>query len=123
MIRGWVSDDLEPLVSIRVENASGEIRMVRALVDTGFNGWLSLPIDLIDELDLPWLRTGSALLADDSEIPFPIFGGFVVWDGKLREVSIDGGGATPLVGMRLLKDYELKVVARAGGEVTAVAIT
>jgi clan AA aspartic protease len=123
MIRGKVSDELEPLVSIRVENASGHMRVVRALVDTGFNGWLSLPIDIIDELDLPWLRTGRAFLADDQEVRFSIFGGFVAWDETLREVSIDAGGATPLVGMGLLEDYELKVVARPGGEVSAVAIT
>lgn len=122
MIRGTVSDELEPLVSIRVENASGSAQVVRALVDTGFNGWLSLPIEIIDDLDLPWLRTGRAYLADDQEIRFSIFGGFIFWDGELRQVTIDAGGETPLVGMGLLENYELKIAARPGGDVSMTAI-
>lgn len=122
MIRGHVSDDLQSIVAVRVENASGAIRTVRALIDTGFDGWLSLPMDVIDELDLPWRRYGVAELADDQEITFSIFAGFVLWDGTLREVAIDAGGATPLVGMGLLENYELRIVVRPGGDVSMTAI-
>jgi hypothetical protein len=54
--------------------------MVNALVDTGFDGWLSLPPALIASLGLAWHRRGRAILADGSETVFDIYAGALVWD-------------------------------------------
>ncbi len=42
----------------------------------------------------------------------------VVWDGKVRHVLVDEADTDPLVGMRLLRGYELKMQVRARGKVT-----
>jgi len=73
-------------------------------------------------LDLPWRGFGVAELADDQRITFSTYAGYVVWDGALREIKIDAGGATPLVGTALLENYELRIVARSGGDVSMTAI-
>lgn len=55
-----------------------------SFVDTGFNGWLSLPPDLIAELNLRWKRRGRAILGDGSECVFNVYEAVVFWDGELR---------------------------------------
>jgi predicted aspartyl protease len=42
-------------------------------IDTGFNGWLSLPPNLINQLNLKWKRRGRAILGDGSECVFNIY--------------------------------------------------
>lgn len=60
-----------------------------AVIDTGFDGWFSLPPALIALLGLQWRRRGRALLADGSESVFDIYEGPVVWDGSPRRVVVD----------------------------------
>ena len=51
MITGIVNEEFEPIISISLHEADGNIYTQNAIVDTGFNGWLSLPPDLIDRAD------------------------------------------------------------------------
>jgi predicted aspartyl protease len=47
-------------------------------VDTGFNGWLSLPPDVISQLKLAWKRRGRAVLGDGNECIVDVFEAVVV---------------------------------------------
>ena len=116
MITDTVTRDRDPTNRITVRGT--EARRLRAIIDTGFDGWLSLPPALIAELELPWRRRGLALLADGSECVFDIYQATVVWDRRRRSIPIDGADTTPLVGTALLEGSELKVQVRAGGMVT-----
>ena len=40
-----------------------------------FDGWLTLPAETIERLELQWRRRGRALLADGSECVFDIYEG------------------------------------------------
>ncbi|HLA64539.1 MAG TPA: hypothetical protein VK610_08920, partial [Rhodothermales bacterium] len=67
MIQGVVNDRLEPILALRVRGPSGSEEEVEAVLDTGFDGALSLPTEIIERLGLEWQRRGYALLADGSE--------------------------------------------------------
>ena len=117
MITGVVTADLEPVVRIAIRGPQGQEREIEALVDTGFNGWLSLPTDMIAMLGLPWRRRGRALLADGSESVFDIYEATVIWDGNGRRVAVDAADTAPMVGTALLDGYELVIQVIDGGEV------
>ena len=112
MIRGVVTARYEAVIRIIVIGTTGQRESIHAIVDTGFDGWLSLPRSLINELEFPWHRRGLALLADGSESGFDIHKGTILWNRKRRRISIDACDTTPLVGMRLLDGYELLLPVR-----------
>jgi predicted aspartyl protease len=70
MIAGIVNTDFEAIISLSILGSNGKIYTQDAIVDTGFNGWLSLPPDLIDRLNLKWKRRRRAILGDGSECIF-----------------------------------------------------
>ena len=102
---------------------AGQEQEIEAIIDTGFDGWLSLPSSLVAGLGLVWRRRGRALLADGSESVFDIYEATVDWDGEARRVPVDEAEAIPLVGMSLLEGYELTVQAQPGGNVTVRALS
>ena len=96
---------------------------IEAIIDTGFDGCLSLPSSLIVLLSLAWRERGRALLADGSETVFDIYEGIVLWDGQARRIPIHEAETTPLIGMSLLQGYELTVQVRPGGNVAVRALS
>jgi clan AA aspartic protease len=117
MIRGLVNDELEAIVHVTVVGSTGRRETVTAVVDTGYNGCLTLPVRLLKRLQLPWLQRGRAELADGNEIFFDVFEGAVIWHGRRKLIPIDESETTPLVGMGLLKGFELRMQVRTGGKV------
>ena len=67
-------------------------------MDTGYDGDLSLPRELISELGLEWVRRGVTELADGSYIHADHFRAALEWDGRQREVVIEEANTTPLLG-------------------------
>jgi clan AA aspartic protease len=100
-----------------VRGPEGQEQEIEAVIDTGFDGSLTLPPPLIAALDLVWRRRGRALLADGSQSLFDIHEAIVVWDGEPRRIAVDTADIDPLVGMSLLYGFELTVQARDGGSV------
>ena len=80
MISGIVNTDFEAIISLSICDSEGKIYTQDAIVDTGFNGWLSLPPDLIEQLNLKWKRRGRAILGDGSECVFNVYEAVVVWE-------------------------------------------
>lgn len=68
MITGAVNDDHEAVVEIILQSARGHLERVLAVVDTGFNGRLTLPRMMITTFGLRWHGEGRAVLADGNEI-------------------------------------------------------
>jgi clan AA aspartic protease len=101
-----------------VRGAEGQAQEIEAVIDTGFDGSLTLPPSPIAALGLVWRRRGRALLADGSESLFDIHEAVVVWDGEARRIPVDVAPIDPLVGMSLPYGFELTVQARDGGSVT-----
>ena len=76
-------------IPLTVRGPAGQEREVEAVIDTGFDGTLSLPLADIIALGLPWRRRGRALLADGTDSVFDIYEATVVWDGMPPRVAID----------------------------------
>jgi clan AA aspartic protease len=118
MITGAVNAYDEPIIRCIVRGPLGQEQEVEAVVDTGFTGSLSLPLAIIVALGLPFRRRSRAVLADGSSIRFDVYEGLVLWDGRPRVVPISAAEAAPLIGMGLLRGYELTMQVVVGGSVT-----
>ncbi len=117
MITGRVNSHYEAVIRLGVRGTRGNEQEIEAIIDTGFNGSLSLPSNLISILGLPFRRRGRALLADGGESIFDIYEGLVIWDGVPRRVAVDSAETDPLVGMGLLYGSELSIKVIDGGNV------
>jgi clan AA aspartic protease len=122
MIAGTVTADREAIIHLSVLDPYGQEQGIEAVVDTGFDGWLSLPPTLIGLLGLPWRRRAQAILADGSVTLVDMYEGVVVWDGNPLAIPIDSADTDPLVGMSLIYGYELNIQAVDGGLVTLTVI-
>jgi clan AA aspartic protease len=116
MITGTVRAD-EAWIRLNVSGIHGREQQVEALIDTGYTGSLTLPPAVITKLGLSWRSVDRGTLADGSECIFDVYEGAVVWDGKVRHILVGEADAQPLVGMRLLKGYELNIQVRSHGKV------
>ena len=121
MITGIVNADLDATLRLTIVGLHGK-RRIRAIIDTGFDGFLSLPPDVIAELGLNWNGKSQAELADGSTSSFDTFTGIVVWDRRRTHILIDEANTTPLVGTALLWGYHLSVTFRRGEVVTLRAM-
>ena len=122
MIIGQVNAFYEAVIPIRLLDATGTIHEFEAIVDTGFNGTLTLPPDMIAALRLPWRTRGNAILADGSEETFDIYVASVIWEGTPRSILVEEVEMMPLVGMRLLADCDMRLRVQPGGVVQIVAL-
>ncbi len=122
MIEGFVNANLEAVVTLSLQGPAGRTREVDAVIDTGFNGYLTLPPMLVADLGLPVVGDGEAVLADGSQAAFDVYGVTVLWNGQSRHVETGAVGVDPLVGMSLLDSHNLNIDVRDGGRVAIQAI-
>jgi clan AA aspartic protease len=118
MISGIVTSEREAFILLVVHGPAGQEEEIAAVIDTGFDGSLSLPSATIARLGLTWRRRGRALLADGSESVFDIHEAVVMWDGRPFRIAVDAADMIPLVGMSLLDGHELTIQIRPNGVVT-----
>ncbi|MEH2158371.1 clan AA aspartic protease [Nostoc sp.] len=90
---------------------------IECVVDTGFEGLLTLPSAVINELGLPYIARIDANLADNSNIAVNVYLATILWNGVEREVAVLGMGRRPLIGTALLEDYHLSIDFCDGGTV------
>ena len=121
MIEGVVNAHYEAVVRLSLLNSSGQTRDIDAVVDTGFNGFLTLPPTLVTELGLTWLGQKSLVLANGRRDVFDTYGVTVFWDGQSRFVDADEADAAPLLGMSMLDNHDLSIQVRDGGRVVIQA--
>ena len=117
MTTGIVNVDSGPIIPLSICGSDGKVYTQDAIVDTGFNGWLSFPPDLIAELNLKWKRRGRAILGDGSECVFDVYEAVLVWNKNFLTISIDEADSEPLVGILLMEGYQLIVQVFEGGYV------
>jgi clan AA aspartic protease len=117
MITGMVKSD-EGRIRINVMGFRGREREVEAVIDTGYTGSITLPAALIAALGLRFRSVDRALLADGSECVLDVYHGKMIWERKVRRVLVHEAETEPLIGMRLLRDHELKMQVRYRGKVT-----
>lgn len=117
MIQGVVNLRREATIPLVVGNASGQRQVIDAVIDTGFNGFLTLPATLVTALSLPWNASDIVTLGDGSETVFDLYAATVIWDGRYQEIDVAESETEPLIGMALLYGYRLQMDVMEGGMV------
>jgi clan AA aspartic protease len=107
MITGFVERN-EGWIRLQVRGPHATEREVEAIIDTGYTGSLTLSRDLITALGLRWRSVDSGTLADGSECLFDVFEGIALWDGKARQILVAEADTDPLVGMKLLRGFQIE---------------
>jgi clan AA aspartic protease len=122
MMQGFVNQNCEAMLPIVVGRDNKPTKMVEALIDTGFTGFLSLPLSMIESLELPWIFSDSVTLGDGSEVIFQMYRATVIWDGQFKVVDVAASESEPLLGMSLLYGFKLQVEAVERGMVSIEAM-
>jgi clan AA aspartic protease len=107
-----------PTVELAVYGPSGQSRIIKAVVDTGFTGDLVLPQTEVAALGLQFLIYDSAVLADGSGVPLSVHEATILWHGVQRHALILAAGQEPLLGMSLIYGSRLTLEGEDGGALT-----
>jgi hypothetical protein len=68
-------------------------------------------------LDLTWKGRDVATLGDGTSCIFDVYIATVIWDGQYRKIDINESETVPLMGMKLLRGYDLRIRIIEGGTV------
>lgn len=90
---------------------------IECVVDTGFEGFLTLPPSVIADLGLPYLININANLANNASVETSVHLATIIWNGAERNVAVLAMGRRPLIGTALLEDYHLSIDFCEGGTV------
>jgi clan AA aspartic protease len=122
MITGSVNSRREAIIQLEILGHDGQRQAVDAVIDTGFNGFLTLPGQVIATLGLRRFGSVRVVLVDGSEDLFPTYKATVMWDGAPRDIEVDATDSDPLAGMALFARHELRIKVVTGGSVTIEAM-
>ncbi len=121
MMQGIVNQNCEATLPIVIKNGM-VTQLVHTVIDTGFSGFLTLPSDIISALSLSWEGRDVATLGDGTSCTFEVYLAIVIWDGQYREIYVNESETFPLIGMRLLRGYDLRIQTIEGGTVAIEAL-
>ncbi|HZL33915.1 MAG TPA: clan AA aspartic protease [Tepidisphaeraceae bacterium] len=123
MIDGIVTSDCEATVAVNVRGTGKSDVTVKAVIDTGFNGYLTLTSEIIESLGLISQGARTAELADGSFIIISVYRATIYWDGHSRAVQVLSAESSPLLGMDLLRGHRLTLDAVPGGIVKIMQLS
>ena len=114
---GVVTAEREATLPITVVGPQGRTLEFDAVVDTGFNGYLTLPQSLVRELELLYHSESVATLGDGTVVRLSRYEAAVLWEGRQREIMALAADGGPLIGMSLLHNSRVIVDVITGGRV------
>jgi predicted aspartyl protease len=118
MITGRVVAGRYATIPLVVQGTQGQEETLEAIIDTGFTGFLTLPLPQIAKLGFPYQGLVDAQLGNGSAAEFDMFAGAVVWEGQRRDGIVLVVDGTPLVGMALLLGSRVCLDVTYGGAVS-----
>jgi clan AA aspartic protease len=95
---------------------------IEFVVDTGFEGAMTLPLTVIQAMNLSYFTQLTANLADDSGVGVDVFVAMIRWDGTPKKVAVLGMGKRPLLGTALLSQHRLSVDFTESGVLSITAL-
>ncbi len=122
MIRGTVTKDLDAWVDLAIASDKQPTVSFSAVVDTGFNGFLTLPRVVLERFQARPLTVVIVTLADGSKTSADLYELTVLWDGQPLTIEVDAAETEPLIGMALLAGHDLQMRVVPDGEVTITPI-
>lgn len=116
-MRGVFGPEGAPWLTVEVLGPDGRRAEVEAIVDTGFNGHLTLPASVAVSLSLPVVGEGRSTMADGREVVEDVCAARVMMHGRPRRARVPISETVPLLGTALLTQSRLRVDLVPGGEV------
>lgn len=115
MITGVVTANHQAIIALTLHGSAGQPEVTEVLLDTGFNGFLTLPLSQIARLQFPYEGTMRVVLGDGQAVDLDMFIGTVLWDGQLREGIVLAAEGSALVGMAFLMGSRVTLEVEDGG--------
>jgi len=110
-VNGIVDESMRALLDVSVAaDKAGQKQVLRAWIDTAFNGRLVIPRQQIERLGLKQASTTQAILADGHPVDLETFTCHVEWFGDVyRTQVVANDGEFALLGTVLLADRKLTI--------------
>jgi clan AA aspartic protease len=118
IITGHVTAQQHAVIPLTVQDWQGQPETVDAIVDTGFNGFLTLPLPQIARLRFPYEGIAEVILGDGDTVRLDAFAATVLWGGEVRTGLVLAADGLPLIGMGLLSGSRVCLEVTTGGPVT-----
>ncbi|MEX1229163.1 MAG: clan AA aspartic protease [Planctomycetaceae bacterium] len=117
-VSGIVNGELEARCALLIRGTDGSENEVNTVIDTGFNGFLTLPQSAVADLELRFIGEGRVILANGQEEVVNLYAVDVFWNGDWKAIEAECTESDPLLGMALLEGFRLSIdVVRDGGVV------
>ena len=102
MITGHVTAQREAMVRLVVLNMAQQPHDIDTVINTEFNGFLTLPRAMVHTLQPPLAGNRRVTLDDGSTVVLDLYLATVLWDTQPREVLVLAAEGGPLMGMAML---------------------
>ena len=110
MLNGIVNDRDEPVVSLHLISSKGHAHRHPVIIDTGFNGNLSVPEKLAKRYGWPWIGNESYEIVTGDVVEQKVFLGEIRCFGVQQQVYAVASHADDiLMGTRLLRQKQLNI--------------
>lgn len=116
MILGRVVS-LQILIPVTFRRPDQPDVVIECVVDTGFEGALTLPTSAVVALSLPFVTDLNTTLANDMAFTAPVHKATVIWNGREVNVAVLALGRQPLLGTALLAEHRLDAAFTDNGVV------
>jgi clan AA aspartic protease len=118
-LTGHINVRGDAVVPLRVLGEEAATEWVEAILDTGFEGHLLLPPDVIERLRLRSQGARPTMVGDGRVVNLRIYRARVDWDGYERDTqALMVHRSEPLIGMSLLWNHDVRLNITEGGSVT-----
>lgn len=117
MITGRVTAQRDAMVRLVVFDSTRQPHDVDAVIDTGFNGFLTLPRVMVQTLQLPLAGNRRVTLGDGSTVVLDLYLATVLWDTQPREVLVLAAEGGSLMGMAMLYGHRVILHVVDNGDV------
>jgi predicted aspartyl protease len=117
MIIGRVTAQHEAVARLVILDMAHQPHDIDAVLDTEFNGFLTLPRALVQTLQLPLAGNRRVTLGDGSTVVLDLYLATVLWDTQPREVLVLAAEGGPLMGMAMLYGHRVILHVVDNGDV------
>ena len=97
MMMGNVNSRREAIIQFVLLGENNQRQAIKAVIDTGYTGFLTLPAAVITMAGLTWYMQEEGILGNGSLCLFNVFEATVIWDGQLKSIEVNESETDPLV--------------------------
>jgi clan AA aspartic protease len=110
VLKGIVNDREEPVINLHLITSKGHAHFHPVIIDTGFNGNLSVPEKLAKRYGWTWIGNESYEIATGDVVEQKVFLGEIRWFGSSQQVyAVASHAEDILMGTRLLRQQRLNI--------------